>query len=201
MSEDLSRFTVEELTAELERRRAQQHRDAGKDWYFFHLDEEEIGIPAVGIAHKRYWHRHHSLFSNGLSLVLPEGLFEASESVFEYEGTREEVEQRLTSFGYTALPEPYKWQQALVVHLCTIGGIPYSIDCKCDTPELRAIFSSQAKKDMEFVDLDAYRTWAQLLAPDAVFEFFNPYSSGASACFMRREVAESLPAYPEDMHD
>lgn len=198
---DLSKLTTAELQAELARRKVSTHSHAGADWYFFLADEaDDVGdrYPHFWIVHKRYWHRHHAARDTHIQhiLTLPKGFAEAMESCFEFSrGDALKGERLLESYGYQKI-ERHKWQQTLFVHLCQIGGKKFRIDCMCDTPALRTLLEEHEVGGAPFADKDAYRAWAESLAPNTKFEFYSSYDGGSSACFMSREVALALPPYP-----
>lgn len=198
---DLSKVTLQDLEAELAHRQGR----SGVDWYFFHLTDEES--PLVGIVHKRVWHRHHVLQDSHIShlLTLPQGMNEVSESQFDFNGTPDDIERQLVAFGYQKLEEPYMWGAALFVHICQIGDFSFRIDCTCDTHELRQALKAEValheRDAISFPDLGAYRAWIESVVPDTVLEFYRTTNTGTSASVMKKDIATSLPTYPEGIEE
>lgn len=182
----------------------------GADWYFFFMasdDGDDPARPGVGIVHKGFWHRTHTLDDRHIRhrLTLPKGMGEAQESVFDYRFSPGAAEQELIALGYQKLDTPYWWYEAKIVHLCRIGGKRFRFDIVCDTPDLRQVLTASIPSGKQglrsFPDLDAYRVWIESLTSDIVCSISDDYGTGAAVCVMKKEVAASLPTYSEDPDD
>lgn len=195
---DLSKYSVEELRVELARRgQTELDQSVGADWYYLRVeDDDEVFI---GLVHKRFWHRHHTLRDQHISRLvkLPPGFAEAMESHFEYSGSLEEACQSLEQLGYRLAPTG----GGLVVHIVDIAGQRKRIDCICDTDEQRMALASQRKLRRYFHSQDEYQQWVASFIPGIVLEIYSDYDAGFSACLMDQTLAESLPPYPEGIRD
>ncbi|MBU0625593.1 hypothetical protein KKF05_04585 [Patescibacteria group bacterium] len=197
--EDLSRYSTEELQAELARRgQTEREQPVGADWYYLPIEDDESVF--IGLVHRRFWHRHHSLRDQHISRLvkLPPGFAEVMESRFEHNGSYEEACRLLEYLGYRPAPIG----GGLVVHITEIAGRRMRVDCICDTDEQRAIFDSHSKTRRGFHNEAEYRRWIESLVPGTVLEIYpDRYESGFSACLMNRTLAKSLPPHPEGIRD
>lgn len=66
---------------------------------YFQVDKEEFGI---AIVEKEFWDEHGMLSDEGLGVLedmLPEGFYELTDSIFEYNGDISEARSRLIAIG------------------------------------------------------------------------------------------------------
>ena len=74
--------------------------------YFFHLSSDDSlpGVVFANIVSEHFWKRNGYMADQTPTelhdILEPHGLYEAMESVFEFEGTPEEAEKILTGLGF-----------------------------------------------------------------------------------------------------
>jgi hypothetical protein len=215
----LRNIPTEELEAELARRQGKSSRNS--QFYFWVADDEYQhdgkGAIVVCVVHKRFWHLNHHLPSRHIErfLDLPgAGIEESQESHFKVRAkTVEEAADKMRRWGFEHLPatevgKPGGCWSALVVHTPEMNhreGKYYRVDCRIDTPELKAAFERWADRFGTFNTLQEYKTrlkgWAKRRDAVVVYtsEAFPEY--GITLAILDRAVYENLPPEPKDEDD
>lgn len=199
---DLSKVSSEFLEQELANRQKAQDKALYKDWYFCFRHEGE-GEDWFHLMHKRFWHRHHRVDDHHISgryLNLPVGFSEETTSTFMYSGTVDEGIALLEESGFVRIASDQLFFGS-VGEICKIGDQDVRMDIVCDEPAMKQVFEVTHRLGDGFSTLDGYRVWIESLVPDTVFEILYGSGQFVSACWMKRDVAASLPAYPEGMRD